>query len=337
MRRTTLAAIGAALGITLATVVAGPAGAGTPTPTPRACTGTAVSTTDLASGCTVTSGRLVLPDGRVFTVPAPGTSVAALPVVAAADGAPDEDVVVSNTGRSGVAVHVGESWLGSPAAVTAERAAAARRTLGAGGGVRPRAAAGSTTSATVAASCSSRSYVLSGHHWNAAVSWRYNASGEKTAGVSAVRSAASAWDGALSSCGTKVTSTARNTYLGTTTLQPAVTAAGGCGAMDRTNTVGWGSLPSGVLGLTCVWFGSDGVAQETDQRYATGFTWNSAATCSGSRFDLRGVATHEWGHAYGLGHTAQSSGLVMKPSSTTCETAQRTLGLGDVLGIDALY
>lgn len=334
MRRTTLAAIGAALGITLAAAVAGPAGAGTPT-TPRTCSGTTVSTTDLASGCAVASGRLVLPDGRVFTVPAPGTAVAALPVVATAGGAQDDDVVVSNTGRSGVAVQVGGTWLGSPAAVTQERSAAARRTLGAT--VRKPAAAGSTTGDTVTASCSSRSYVLAGHHWSSAVSWRYNASGEKTSGLTALRSAAGAWDGALTSCGTKVTSTARNTYLGTTTRQPAVTAAGGCGAMDKTNSVGWGSLPSGVLGLTCVWFGSDRVAVEADQRYATGFTWNSAATCTGSRYDLRGVATHEWGHTYGLGHTAQASGLVMKPSSTTCETAQRTLGLGDVLGIDALY
>lgn len=328
-----MAAIGAALGITLATVVAGPAGAGTPQAGPPACAGTAVSTADLASGCTMASGRLVLPDGRTFAVPAPGTAVAAMPVVAAGQ-ADDEDVVVSNTGRSGIAVRVGESWLGSHAAVVRERSAQQRHTTGTTG-VRPLAAG--TTATAAASSCSSRSYALSGHHWTTAVSWRYNASGEKTAGVTAVRSAASAWDGAISACGTKVTSTARNTYLGTTTLQPAVTTAGGCGSMDRTNTVGWGSLPSGVLGLTCVWFGSDGVALETDQRYATGFTWNSAATCTGSRFDLRGVATHEWGHAYGLGHTAQSTGLVMKPSSTTCETAQRTLGLGDVLGIDALY
>lgn len=37
------------------------------------------------------------------------------------------------------------------------------------------------------------------------------------------------------------------------------------------------------------------------------------------------------------GVVAQSTGLVMKPASSTCETSQRTLGRGDQLGIDWLY
>lgn len=67
---------------------------------------------------------------------------------------------------------------------------------------------------------------------------------------------------------------------------------------------------------------------ETDQRYSSSHRWASTSTCSDNRFDLRGMATHEWGHSYGLGRTAQKSGLVMKSSSTVCDTAERALGLG---------
>jgi hypothetical protein len=330
MRRTTTAAIVAALGITLTTIGAAPAGAA-PSSAATACAGPTVSTADLATGCAIDSGTLVLPDGRRFVVPAPGITVTAAPVVVAG-GVDPGDVVIANSGRAGVAVQTGGEWAGSTAAVTRERAALQRRVLGASV-ARPS----SVGAATTAAACGSTAYSLTGHRWSAPVQWRYNTRNAKAPNVPAVTAAANAWTGTITTCGKTVSSTASNRYLGATGRSPALTNAGGCGSSDGYSVVGWGTLPAGTLGVTCVWSRSGGVAFETDQRYSTRYDWRSTVVCSGNRFDLRGVATHEWGHVYGLGHVAVSTGQVMRPSATTCDVAQRTLGSGDARGISTLY
>jgi hypothetical protein len=318
------------LGIALAAVVVstGPGSAAVAAP---ACDGDRVTLEQLASGCAVATPTIVLPDGRQFVVPEPGTTVSALPV--AATGVDDGgDVSITNTGRAGVAVRVDDAWSGSAAAVRQERQALRDRVAAA---VVSRGAA--TTSATKAAtSCTNTSYTRLGFRWAGPVNWSYNPNNQKVTGPSAIGAGADAWTGPVSSCGRTITSTADQKHLGVLKQAMGVTATGGCGAANASSVVGWGSLPKDVLGVTCVWSRS-GTAVETDQRYSTSVNWSAAATCSGARFDLRGVATHEWGHAYGLGHTAANSGLVMKPSVSTCETSQRGLGLGDLLGIDAIY
>jgi hypothetical protein len=343
-----VAVVTSAVGVAPASAAAGAAATG--------CRGDRITVDALASGCAVSTGTVVLPDGRRFAVPAAGTTVSALPV--AATGAHDAgDVSITNTGATGVAVLLDERWSGSAAAV--------RKVVRSAGGVgtgdhaphgtadphgsaleRLRAAAGGPTAsapqaATSAAaakpsSCTNKTYSKLGVRWSAPVQWRYNPAGQPVAGAAAIRAGADAWTGAIASCGKKVTTTAGERLLGTTTQAVGVTTSGGCGTASGASVVGFGALPAGTLAVTCVWSRS-GVAVEADQRYTTRQQWSVATTCSGARFDLRGVATHEWGHAFGLGHTAQTSGLVMKPASTTCETGQRTLGLGDVLGIDAVY
>jgi hypothetical protein len=317
-----------ALGIALVAVVTS-AGAAPAEAAPSTCRGAQITVADLATGCPVSSGTVILPDGRRFAVPAAGTTVSALPV--AATGTTDDgDVSITNAGRAGVAVRLDDVWKGSAAAVRQERNALRGRPA-----TTPQAA--TTTTAAKASSCTNTTSSKLGFRWSAPVTWSYNPSGQKVSGASSINAGADAWTGAIASCGRKVTTSASERLVGNTMQASGVTAAGGCGTSSGASVVGWGSLPSGILAVTCVWSRS-GVAVEVDQRYTTAQQWSvSAATCSGVRFDLRGVATHEWGHAFGLGHTAQTSGLVMKPASTTCETGQRTLGLGDVLGIDALY
>ncbi|PYY37923.1 hypothetical protein DEJ16_06250 [Curtobacterium sp. MCJR17_055] len=329
MRRTTTAAIVATLAITMTGFAAVPASAAGAA---AVCSGATLSTADLATGCTVDPGTtLALPDGRTVVVPAPGTTLTVAPVVVA--GAEDPgDLVVANAGAAGVAVRTEGAWSGSPAAVTRERAALQRRVLGA-----TVAAPGAvTTGAGATASCGSTAYSLTGHHWAGAIEWRYNPANAKASNVSALRAGADAWTGSITSCGRTVTSTAAEQYLGTAKQAPALTDQGGCGAANRYSVTGWGALPTGTLGVTCVWSRS-GVAVEMDQRYSTRYLWASTATCSGNRYDFRGVATHEWGHAYGLGHVDQATGQVMKSSATTCDVAQRTLGAGDARGISTLY
>lgn len=326
MRTSSVTAGAVALGIALVAVLTSTGG--TSAEAAPSCRGDRISVADLATGCAVSSGTVVLSDGRRFAVPAPGTTVSAMPV-AAAGTADHGDVSITNTGRTGLAVRVDDVWKGAAAAVRQERNAVRGRLA-----VTPQAA--TTTTAAKPSSCTNKTYSRLGFRWSAPVTWSYNPAGQKVSGASSIRAGADAWTGAIASCGKKVTTTAGERLAGNTTQAIGVTSAGGCGKSSGASVVGWGSLPSGTLAVTCVWSRS-GAAVEVDQRYTTGQQWNTATTCSGARFDLRGVATHEWGHAFGLGHTVQNSGLVMKPASTTCETGQRTLGLGDVVGIDAVY
>ncbi len=335
MRMSTVTAGAVVLGIALAAVVTTSVGVPHADAAPS-CRGDRITVAALSSGCAVSSGTVVLPDGRQFRVPPVGTTVSAMPV-GAAGSADDGDVSVTNTGRSGVAVLVHDQWSGAPAAIRQERAALAHRTLPGGSGLRATGGASSSTAATgKTSSCSATAYTKLGFRWANTVEWSYNPNNQKVSGAAAIGAGADAWTGTTSACGRTVKSTADDTPLGSRKRAMGVTATGGCGASDGSNMIGWGSLRSGTLAVTCVWSRS-GVAVEVDQRYSTSVDWSAASTCSGKRFDLRGVATHEWGHAYGLGHTAATSGLVMKPASTTCETGQRTLGLGDLIGIDALY
>lgn len=330
MRTSSVAAGAVALGIAVVALATSTGATALPAvAAPPTCRGDRITVADLATGCAVATGTVVLPDGRRFAVPKAGTTVSALPV-GAAGTADDGDVSITNSGRAGLAVRVDEVWKGSPAAVRLKRDALRGRLA-----ATPRAA--TTTTTAKASSCTNKTFTKLGFRWTAPVRWSYNPAGQKVAGASSIRAGADAWTGAIAACGRKVTSSAAERLAAATTTQASgVTAAGGCGQPSGASVVGWGALPSGTLAVTCVWSRS-GTAVEVDQRYTTRQQWNVATTCSGARFDLRGVAMHEWGHAFGLGHTAQASGLVMKPASTTCETGQRVLGLGDELGIDALY
>ena len=61
-------------------------------------------------------------------------------------------------------------------------------------------------------------------------------------------------------------------------------------------------------------------------------------SCSsvGSSLDIQNVASHELGHAVGLGHVTDNL-LTMHPTSFAGETLKRTLGTGDIVGMDFLY
>jgi predicted Zn-dependent protease len=57
---------------------------------------------------------------------------------------------------------------------------------------------------------------------------------------------------------------------------------------------------------------------------------------SGDSLDIQNVASHELGHAVGLGHVTDNF-LTMYPTSFTGETLKRSLGISDQTGINSLY
>lgn len=171
--------------------------------------------------------------------------------------------------------------------------------------------------------------------------WFYNASGQpSTTSLNRMQSAASTIaNGSSSACGA-LSNGLSVTYAGTLAQAPAVTPTG-CGAYDPNSVVGWGDLSGNTLARTCSYYNP-----VTDTQYVadimfdnTGRSWFTTSSTSGcsNAFDLQGVATHEFGHAVGLGHVADDEPQVMNPHSDLCQTDMRQLGSGDQNGLRAHY
>jgi len=72
-------------------------------------------------------------------------------------------------------------------------------------------------------------------------------------------------------------------------------------------------------------------------RIDTDETWSIDG--SSGTFDVQNIISHEFGHVAGLGHDnpPKSGCLTMYKFASQGETQKQTLGLGDKLGMDALY
>ncbi len=104
---------------------------------------------------------------------------------------------------------------------------------------------------------------------------------------------------------------------------------------------------SSTLGKTCYYMvRSAGEKKwritESDMEIYAKWGWTTdgdAADCKNQQ-DLVGVVAHEVGHVFGLDHAAKSraGNLTMFPiAPPDCNASQRSLGLGDVLALRALY
>ena len=112
-----------------------------------------------------------------------------------------------------------------------------------------------------------------------------------------------------------------------------------CGAFDTTNVVGFGKLPGDLLGWTCYWWVGTGRMAAADIMLDSGnrLVTSIPPGCT-AKWDFEGTVTHEFGHAYGMGHTGNGhSNLTMDHSESPCSTYARTLGLGDWLGMKKMY
>jgi hypothetical protein len=191
---------------------------------------------------------------------------------------------------------------------------------------------------------------FTGHHWSGgAITWRYRDAGRpaalgQTDTVNALVYAAAGPPTARDACGLPDNVTASSSYQGLTNTAPGISLAGGsisCASFDFNNVAGWADLPGSVLGVACTWSWIGGQAIDSDMLYDNSRSWytgNTAPAGCGAQYSLRGVATHEFGHAYGLGHSpGDSCNLTMYPATGPCNDGPRNFGLGDVIGLEGLY
>jgi hypothetical protein len=115
---------------------------------------------------------------------------------------------------------------------------------------------------------------------------------------------------------------------------------------DGVNAVSWGKLGGTTLGVTNYISTDTSQSQvcngnliyrfeEVDVRFNSAYNWQTSSTCTNG-FDLAGVATHEFGHAVGLGHSTVQ-GATMYPSVASCDFSMSSLANDDKAGYSAIY
>ena len=104
----------------------------------------------------------------------------------------------------------------------------------------------------------------------------------------------------------------------------------------------FGRTGGSSIAVTYTWRWSNGEI-ESDTVFNSRLSWFMATSegdgCDESqpRYDLRNIATHEFGHTYGLTHPSGARWETMYAYGYTGETLKWSLGAGDTDGIRALY
>lgn len=137
----------------------------------------------------------------------------------------------------------------------------------------------------------------------------------------AITTSAETWD--------SKTNAAVFTYEGTT-IRTA-------GVQDGVNVIDFGLYQNGVIAVTMFWVDADGHMGEIDMRMNTMYRWSLNG--ASRTMDVQNIVTHEFGHWVGLNdlYNSPDSWLTMYGYSNYGVTYQRTLGQGDINGIQAVY
>jgi hypothetical protein len=130
--------------------------------------------------------------------------------------------------------------------------------------------------------------------------------------------------------------TVRGTNISTSDDPPS------CEQADGYSVTMYGELTPAWIAWTCIWWTNDGVATESDAKMnKVTYKWYAVlgSGCT-NRYSTESIMTHERGHTFGLGHVSEQThaNLTMsKKSNGPCQDAERSLGLGDVRGLESLY
>jgi hypothetical protein len=167
-------------------------------------------------------------------------------------------------------------------------------------------------------------YGLLSFHWYTTANYWINPSNNYgfSAGnvVANITTSAGTWD--------SQTSAAVFSYQGTTTRS--------AGKRDGYNVVSWGRYRAGVIAVTYIWYRGSNIL-ETDTTMNKYYAWS--LTGEAGKMDVQNIMTHELGHWAGLDDLYNNADywLTMYGYATYGETYKRTLGLGDILGLQAVY
>ncbi len=153
---------------------------------------------------------------------------------------------------------------------------------------------------------------------------------------------------ATNNCGVADAVSAAEAFDGASNGRTAEVDGSGCDASwttDGYNVVDFGDLPDSprnYIALNCQTYvpkiGPDEITH-VDVRFAHEEKWTDYSSGCNSAFDIEAIFTHESGHTFGLKDLFDSShaSLTMYHSNGKCSLKSRTLGIGDLLSLKALY
>ncbi len=167
-------------------------------------------------------------------------------------------------------------------------------------------------------------YVLLSYHSYSTINYYINTKNSygfsSSAVVNTITTSVNTWD--------KETAYQVFNYMGTTTRA--------AGKRDGYNVISWGRYRSGVIAVTMSWV-SGGRTVEVDCMMNTRFGWSLSGQAG--KMDVQDIMTHELGHFCGLADLYGDADywLTMYGYSDYGLTYARSLGKGDILGLEAVY
>jgi hypothetical protein len=179
------------------------------------------------------------------------------------------------------------------------------------------------------------SYITSGAKWRSEEKWGVSFVNAPAIDVSGIlQTAVSQWENADNPA---------NSIIGPYDSTMLVDASSIGVRMNDKNEVAFGDIAdNGVIAATWVWRTTGGpVSQryiaEWDQLYdVVSFNWSNNG--DSNSMDFANIATHEIGHAVGMGHPASTCTLeTMYAYASNGEIIKRDLHDGDIVGVNLLY
>lgn len=112
---------------------------------------------------------------------------------------------------------------------------------------------------------------------------------------------------------------------------------------NKTYELMFGKASGTSLAVTYTWRWSDGTV-ESDTIFNTSVAWANLGAegdgcyeTAGAVYDVGNIATHEFGHTYGLDHPSSARFETMYAYGYSGETLKRSPTSGDLAGINAIY